>query len=95
MQEPEGWEGRYQTTLYHDEPDNANTDSLTLPRTGAYSTEEEAVEAANYHAMNAYWNGGASIHRGTWYGAIPGVRPERFEDDENVTPKYVYDGIVQ
>lgn len=80
----------YEVTYYHDDPDNAATDSRTI---GPFRSFEAAVAAAK-KPPSPRWNGGASIERGTYDPGVPGVSPESFVRDET-TPWYVYDGVVQ
>lgn len=73
---------RYQVTFYHDEPQEASADSYTLRV--PYKTVAGAIRGAR-SVINSHWQT-ASIHRGTYYPAVPGVRPDEFEDDLDVTP---------
>lgn len=81
----------YQVTYYHDDEDNAGTDSITV---GPLSNFHAAVKAAN-QPPSERWNGGASIQAGHVIPGKLGVRPDRWEDDEAEGSWYVYDGVVQ
>jgi hypothetical protein len=85
-------EKRYGVTFYHDEEGEAGVAQMSLsyfPR-----TLKEAREAAK-RDLSAYWQS-ASIRVGTWHAGIPGVRPSRFEADDNETPWLVGpDGTIE
>lgn len=69
----------YAATIYHDSEDNASDDWRDL---GYYRTLLAAVKAVNAAKDPAHgWYTGGVI-RGELHPAVFGVRPERFEDDE-------------
>jgi hypothetical protein len=74
-------ERRYQAVLYHDEPEEAATDSRVIgPRYGnTYETRDAAV-AAIREELDAYWQTG-SVHAGEYDPGVPGRYPPRFDDD--------------
>ena len=89
---------RWQAVVYHDEPEDANTDNLVLANGSGFATEQDAIDAIRRRmADEPYWNGGGTVHIGTWYPGKLGVRPPRFEDDDDCEAKYVspVDGSVE
>lgn len=81
----------YEVIYWHDDEDNAATDSLVV---GPFPSWDAALDAAN-HPPADRWNGGAQIVHGWIIPGKLGVRPDVWEDDPQETPWYVYEGVVQ
>ena len=71
----------YDTTLYHDEPDEG---AAIWGDAGVHFTLDTAVEAIRAK-LDDYWHYG-SVHLGDYEPPLLGVRPEVFVSDENETP---------
>lgn len=75
-------------TVYHDEPEDAATNSAT---THGFKSKASAKRAA-VAAMDAYWNGGATVEKELFYPGEFGVRPDHYEFQD--TLEYVGPGGV-
>ena len=81
----EGYPARYDVTLYHDEPNDAATDSAGLAV--YFRGEDDAIRVARA-SLTDYWQT-ASVHRGEYTPAVFGVSPDHFETDDTYSPIHV------
>ncbi len=72
----------YGVTLYHDEPEEASADARGL---ATYFTSKKAALNAGRRHLGDYWQTG-DIGIGEYTPAEFGVRPPRFEYDEDAVP---------
>lgn len=82
-------EPAYLAVVYHDEPDNAATDTLSE----WHYSFAEAVGWARKQMAQPYWNGyPASVHYGY---VIKGDGPARWEGDDRESPWLIYADAIE
>ena len=84
---------RWSVTLYHDEPEEASADTMALAHGGPFVTEQDAIEAAQRN-IDDHWQT-ATVDLGTWFPGTLGVRPSRWEYDDDDPAIRVGNGWVE